>query len=313
MTRRNTGPWPAEAYTLWNEEDFDRHALLPSRRPLRAEHIETTPPHIDEVLRSVWSNLKPRAKANEDALRRNRVLVTILAVIVVLLVALPASRVRKLERAEQARLEAQLPDTARAAVDDVLEQVGHGVEVTTIAFEHSEYAVAWYIDNAKSITFNKSLEWSEPFLTIVAGHECVHALFFQARLSGYNTSLEHKIVEETAAEVLGAHLAGRVFTSTGGNGERVTELLVERFRRLCAKNSPDSARRLYLTYLSREGMEAFHPVDVRLIQSHYGNERLVDEINEICVQFEDPFAAVQEISRKYKLFFKYNPAEIPAA
>jgi hypothetical protein len=45
--------------------------------------------------------------------------------------------------------------------------------------------------------------------------------------------------------------------------------------------------------------------------NHFGNERFVDEVDEICTRVVDPWAAAHEIAERYKLYFKWNPARIP--
>jgi hypothetical protein len=45
--------------------------------------------------------------------------------------------------------------------------------------------------------------------------------------------------------------------------------------------------------------------------NHFGNERFVDEVDEICTRVVDPWDAAHEIAERYKLYFEWNPAMIP--
>lgn len=67
----------------------------------------------------------------------------------------------------------------------------------------------------------------------------------------------------------------------------------------------------FLRRVFQDEHSVIDPDEVWGIMSHFGNERIVDEIDEICTRVGDPWDAAHEIAETYKLYFKWNPALVP--
>ncbi len=151
-----------------------------------------------------------------------------------------------------------------------------------------------------TIAFNSKHEFSDAYLLSVAAHESVHALFDQHGLrpnTGRHADF-HLLVEETAAEVLGAYIAGDAWSRDGGDGLALTAQLLEDHRRACSPTYPNSVYNKYLA----PGRNSSEGVDRERWQSalvHYGPLQLVNAIDETCRWKTDRVAAAKAIARRF--------------
>ena len=107
------------------------------------------------------------------------------------------------------------------------------------------------------------------------------------------------VVEEVAAEVLGAHIAGRVMTLRGGDGEALTARLVREFRDACDMSVPGNLRRRIWFYATRHDFEKRAPDLLYSIATHHGPVEMVDEMDEICREHRDPWEAAHVIADRF--------------
>ena len=123
---------------------------------------------------------------------------------------------------------------ARATMDikDLLAVIGHGVTVSSVTSREYDngYVAAYFWD--RRVAVDARYEFAEETLLFVMGHECAHAMFRQGGFLIENASIERyqHHVHEVAADVLGAHLAGRVVARRRGNGLAFTDNLLEETR-----------------------------------------------------------------------------------
>jgi hypothetical protein len=163
---------------------------------------------------------------------------------------------------------------ARASMDirDLLSIIGHGVTISSVeAREYERDIAAAYHLVDRRIIVESSNEFADETLLYVMGHECAHAMLIQGDLLEHNSNLgsyQH-LVHEVAADVLGAHLAGRVHSSRGGGGEALTDW--------------DGNVRTYLG-------------DGYWLDANDGAERLIDAVDQICRENEDLWKAARIIA-----------------
>ena len=183
----------------------------------------------------------------------------------------------------------------------VLRVIGHGVTIREIGVRSLEPKVAaCYWNGHRRIDISSEICFSKDELLGTVTHECVHAVFDQARLRHYRPSLGWaycKLIEETAAYVVGAHIAGAVRTREGGDGRSLTEKLVADYRRSCDPTDPES---MHQKVAASHGTDDECPPDVELsISYHFGSPELVDEIDAVCRKNPDPWDAAREIAATY--------------
>ncbi len=161
------------------------------------------------------------------------------------------------------------------------------------------YAACYtYADSA--VTFNSEHEFFEFELIDSAAHESVHAIIHQNGLRPDSTTHEDffAMVDETAASVLGAHIAGEVWSSSGRDGSALTEFLYQRYRRSCDSADPDSRFNQYLA----PGRVASGDFDRDTWHSaliHFGPVELVDAVYQICCLHSDPTDAAKAIAKRF--------------
>jgi hypothetical protein len=290
----------------WTSADF-----LPTRRRLRAEDIDLEPIDIEDVIVEKWSGIRRGAPHFLRLLRRNEAVLFPLAIVLGALLYFSQQHAERVERELLAAQEAHVLAKATKAVEEIRAVMGNEIRVSAVTLDRGPYFSAYWEPGVKVIAFNPDVPWTEEALLATAGHECVHALFDRHELSGYQRSLAHALIEETTASVLGAHLAGRALAARGGNGAELTRRLVEQYRLLCLTTSRANIMQRFLRRLQRNGWATFDPEEAWSIMMHFGNERLVDQVNSICLEHTDPLEAARAIAAKYKLYYKWNPAEVP--
>jgi len=197
--------------------------------------------------------------------------------------------------------EAWLEQRTEEAVHQVLRVIGHGVTIREIGVRPLEPKVAaCYWNGYQRIDISSEICFSKDELLDTMGHECVHAIFDQARLRACapnRSFLYRKLIEETAAYVLGAHIAGRARSREGGDGRALTEKLLRHYRSLC---DPMDPKNMLQKVAASHGTDEECPADVEMsISFHFGSPKLVDEIDAMCRKHPDPLEAARAIAETY--------------
>lgn len=268
--------------------------IFPKRRSLRAEEV-VVHPRLEDVLEALWRRWGPRLA------RVFRLVVALWPLLVAAgggWLTVRVGRSWLAERERQSRNEA-LQIRAERVVGELLDEIGHGVEVWAVKVgEMPGFAAVYYEPRERAIVFSGRERWSDLDLMVVGGHECVHAIFHQAGLSRYGQGLDAELLEETTATVLGAHIAGRVAARKGRCGECITRQVVAGFRAECSPTelAPQGwlARQVWRGRLSRIGHDKVH-----VILNHFGSPALVDEIERLCEQHPDPWDAAHAVARRF--------------
>jgi hypothetical protein len=209
---------------------------------------------------------------------------------------------------------------ARAAMDvaDILDVIGHGVTIKEIEapYVREGWAASYKLSDWK-IRVDSSLYFTDDQLLAVMGHECVHALYHQLGLLDELTEEKFRhqyVIEETAASVLGAHVAGKVRSRRGGDGPALIERWLREEKAACndyAGSRKLDSSRPFAAYLRHDGpwvTKAFRTA------GFFGAEELIDEMDEICRENPDPVAAARIIAERfYNVDLEtMNAASLPA-
>ncbi len=192
----------------------------------------------------------------------------------------------------------------QVAVDDARRVLGYDVVLAAVEIERLDHPhwIAMYNGAEERVVFNSDHEFSDDELLDTAGHECVHALFDQASLRLQSRGYDFwtcVLVEETAAYVIGADVAGRVRAGRGGDGAALTEALLQQYRRACDVYDPGSIHQRLWRHLSHFGEDAVDPERQLDISIHFPSASLVDEVEAICRSSRDPYAAAEAIAGRY--------------
>ena len=209
---------------------------------------------------------------------------------------------------------------ARAAMDikDLVSVIGHGVTVSSVEarwFDEGFYAV-YRLEN-RQVGVEAGAEFSDDALLFVMGHECAHALFRQHGFFEFapDTASYQRLVREVAASVFGAHFAGRVRSRRGGEGNALTENLVEELRiasRAYAIAPREIKGRIQTGW---DGEVRTCSIVGDRLGRYYGAECLIDRIDRICREHPDPWEAARTIAEKLhnvdaKTAYKVVPARV---
>ncbi len=196
-----------------------------------------------------------------------------------------------------------LQAAARSAVDLSRAVTGNRVQISSVEVGPMEAdAIAEYSSDSNQIRFSSSSFFTADEVLHAAGHEVVHAIFDKAELNPY---VDHPcwdsrlLVEEVAAEVLGAHIAGRVRTKQGDDGEALTRRLVGEYRSQCDWSAPGNFRRRIWTLAPRLEPERYAAEPLYSIAVHYGPLWMVDAIDEICREHPDLWVAAHVIAGRF--------------
>ena len=191
---------------------------------------------------------------------------------------------------------------AREAVRRSLQVIGHGARVSSTTVQPIQrIAVAKYLRRENSIQFAAGRFFDADEMLHTAAHECVHALFKGADLNLYSPSpvLENRLlVEEMTAEVLGAHIAGRIRTRSGGDGQALTQTLIAEYRLNCSW-SPQGIRSLLWRVADHYGADKIDPEWALSVAIHHGSVEMVDAIDQICRENPDPWVAAHVVAERY--------------
>jgi hypothetical protein len=192
---------------------------------------------------------------------------------------------------------------ARATIDiaDLLEVIGHGVTVSSVESReyNSEYAAAYYIED-RHVIVESALDFSDDTLLFLMGHECAHAMLVQSGFLKSDPGLAayQDLAHEVAADVLGAHLAGRVVSRRGGDGASLTKYLIEETRIVgrIRPTGPEAVRGHNSS--GWDGKTRTYVGNGRWLDPNYGSEKLINAIDRICRQNEDPWEAARTFAKE---------------
>ena len=191
--------------------------------------------------------------------------------------------------------------TARATMDikDLLAVVGHGVTVSSVESREyeREFAAAYRVADRR-VKVESGNEFGEETLLFVMGHECAHAMFLQGGFLEHNpdmASYQH-LVHEVAADVLGAHLAGRVVSRRGEDGAALTRNLIEETQIVGRRYpiSPSSINKNIST--EWDGNVRTYVGNGYWLDPNCGAEKLIDAVDQICREHEDLWEAARAIA-----------------
>jgi hypothetical protein len=193
---------------------------------------------------------------------------------------------------------------ARRAVAEVLDVVGSGLEINAVEVaERGPGIAATYSFATRTITVSPLVgDYDEDEFLHLVGHEVVHAMFHQMDWSGIQGTANWRsfgLAHETAAEVLGAHLAGRVRGRHGGHGQGLTRRLVRGHRTLCDTQSPNGFYQQFARARDEHGLNAVDEEWEYLVFTHVGSTDMVDDMDRICRESASPWQAVRAIGEKY--------------
>ena len=207
-----------------------------------------------------------------------------------------------------------LEERARRAVAEVLDFVGDEVVITAVVVaERAPEIAATYSYKTRTITISPLVDaYDEDEFLALVGHEVVHAMFHQMDWSETRGSADWRsfqLAHETAAEVLGAYLAGLVRSRRGGDGRYLTERFVRRHRNLCDTQSPHGFYQRFARARAEGGLNAVDEEWEYVVFTHVGSTEMVDDIDRICRENPDPWDAVRVIGEKY-LFTDREPEQV---
>jgi len=194
-----------------------------------------------------------------------------------------------------------LRERASEAVSRTLAMIGHGVTINVVEAEPLEEDIlGYYRPGEQSIAVNSNITFSETGLLDVAGHECVHAIFHQADVWPHTANRgRYRLLNEAAAYVLGAHIAGRVWSCRGFDGDALTVRLVNDYREACDPSDSTSVHWMIAASYGSDGRTWLSP-DVELsLTGHFGSPAIVDEMDRICRINYDPLDAARAIAERY--------------
>ena len=208
------------------------------------------------------------------------------------------NRATVLQQQEDPRLAAR----ASKDVAVILNVIGHGVTISSVdAPRFIDDWAASYSPGDRRIAIASRLFFDDDSLLEIMGHECAHALFLQLDLLEERPEISRHqyVVHETAASVIGAHLAGAARDLRGGDGATLTEKLLRRYREGCrdyerrhatSGSAPFGGRLRYdgpwLTF-------AFRPA------GFVGTDDFIDEMDSICCEYPEPVEAANVIAERF--------------
>jgi len=198
----------------------------------------------------------------------------------------------------------EMEDRAQRTAASVLDIIGRRVVIDAVKVgERGPEIAATYRPKTRTITISPivSSYSEEEFLALVS-HEMVHAMFHQMDWGSTQGSANWRsflLPGETAAEVLGAHIAGMVRSRHGGDGRYLTDLLIRRHRNLCDTQSPASFYQQFARARDKFGLNAVDDEWEYVVFTHVGSVKTVDDMDRICRENPDPWEAVREIGQKY--------------
>jgi hypothetical protein len=192
---------------------------------------------------------------------------------------------------------------ARAAMDikDLLDVIGHGVTIASVdAGNFESDAAAFYYIPERRVFVNSKNDLSDDTLLMLIGHEVAHAVFLQGGFFDEDPDIEayQDAVHEVAADVLGAHLAGRVVSVRGGDGLAMTINLVEETRIMSRWFPRDPAALKGRIVTGWDGHVRTYVGNGYFLDPNCGAELLIDSANRICSDHDDLWEAARQIANE---------------
>ena len=219
------------------------------------------------------------------------------------------------ETIQTTRHQLWLKARAAEAVVKTLATIGHGIQIHTVEAKPLEDGVeGYYRPWEKAIAVNSNIVFSETGLLDLVGHECVHAIFHQAGLWPPSAHPgQYGLLNEAAAYVLGAHIAGRVWSRRGFDGEALTDRLVNDYREACDPSLPTSVHQRIAAAYGPNGHSWIPPERELSLTGHFGSPTTADEMDRICRINYDPLDAARAIAERFKGADPENEEETPVA
>ena len=201
------------------------------------------------------------------------------------------------------------------AVAKTLATIGHGIEIDLVEAKPLEEGVlGHYRHSEKAIAVNSNIVFSETELLDVAGHECVHAIFHQADVWPQSANRgRYRLLNEAAAYVLGAHIAGRVWSCRGFDGGALTIRLIAEYREACDPSLPTSVHWMIAASYGPDGRSWLTTEEELSWSGHFGSPAIVDEMDRICRINYDPLDAARAIADRFKGADPENEEGTPVA
>jgi len=190
---------------------------------------------------------------------------------------------------------------ALSTLEDVLAVIGDDVSISTLEVQSMrEGVLGSYLRSTRTVTITDRLTFADNDLLEIMAHEVVHAMFDQKDWHSYyglRNQASYVLKEETAAYVLGAHIAGLAKTRRRGDGAALAEKLVSDYRSACDPMNPHSVHRwVSETHNTEASLSADRQMSISV---HFGSPKLVDEIDQICRNNPDPWDAALVIAETY--------------
>jgi len=198
----------------------------------------------------------------------------------------------------------RLEERAHRTVDSVLNVVGPEVVIDAVVFaERRPGIAATYSWSTRTITIGPAVEnYDEDDLLALVSHEVVHAMFDQKDWPTYYGSPSwetYLLAEETACEILGAHIAGLVRKHRGGDGRSLKNRLVNFTRLLSDTQSPVGIYQTFARARADHGEDAVDSDWEYEVFVHVSSTEMVDDMDRICRENPDPWEAARIIAEEY--------------
>ena len=160
------------------------------------------------------------------------------------------------------------------------------------------YAAAYHV-RERRVVADSSIRFADETLLFVMGHECAHAMFLQGGflLPDPNIESYQHLVHEVAADVIGAHLAGRVVSKRGQDGAALTFNLLEETRIVGRRYAigPFAIKEHIST--EWDGNVRTYVGDGHWLDPNCGAEKLINVIDQICREHDDLWEAARTIAK----------------
>jgi hypothetical protein len=204
----------------------------------------------------------------------------------------------------KAQLLARLDAKAQRTIEDIERFAVPGLRINRVSAGFlSEGVAGTFRSRNRSITLAVGLEeHGETVYFATACHEVVHAMFEQIDAHGYwaaENPWALLLKEETACDVLGAHIAGTVWSWRGKDGTALTRELVREHRECCDPKHPRSYYQKFARARATYGERAVDEDWEYMISLHYGSPEVVDEMDRICRENPDAWKAARVIRDRF--------------
>ena len=264
------------------------------REPLVTTSTATRRPRAARLKRRAWRLAR--------WMRRHLV-----AVVACTLLAIPGAFLwsekvlNNFEIQEPIKHDVRLAARAKMDIKDLLTVIGHGVTISSVEARefNREFAAAYY-RKERRVFVESSSEFADDTLLFVMGHECAHAMLIQGGFLERNPATEtyQYVLHEVAADVLGAHLAGRVVANRGGDGEALTKNLIWETRAMSKSNVIGRSALKDRNPEEWDGKFRTFVGNGYWLDPNRGAEKLIDTTDRICREHYDLWEAARVIAKE---------------